>query len=155
MIGWQVNDDGDHDDGQINPCLKRDMNPRSQCPSNQDLCLRLHSTGTSTCCFVWYFLVQVLISKHFTISSKWCQSVLKFENKHTFCLWIHHAHTCTAYEQLTWAVAKLPEWPWLKCHDVVVETIYYMRVDLLPTSFLDHNIWLLIGCILNGTLCIK
>jgi hypothetical protein len=28
-----------------------------------------------------------------------------FENKHTFCSWIHLVRTCTAFAQLVWAAA--------------------------------------------------
>jgi hypothetical protein len=33
--------------------------------------------------------------------------------------------------------------------------VYYMGVDLLPISFLYRRTWLLLGCVLNGTPCIR
>jgi hypothetical protein len=57
------------------------------------------------CCLIRCFLVRLRISKYFTNSSKQFRSEAMFENEHTFCSWIHHVRTCTAFAQLAWAAA--------------------------------------------------
>jgi hypothetical protein len=56
-------------------------------------------------CLIRYFLVRICIAKCFTNNSKqfWCE--VMFENEQTFCSWIHHVRTCTAFKQLAWAAA--------------------------------------------------
>jgi hypothetical protein len=49
----------------------------------------------------YYFLVRIRIAKCFTNSSKRFRCEVMFENEHTFCSWIHHVRTCTAFAQLS------------------------------------------------------
>jgi hypothetical protein len=70
------------------------------------------------------------------------------ENEYTFCSWIHlqllsissGLATTVTLTQVSWRMlGQSITWGW----------------DLLLISFLYCNMWLLLGCILNGTLCIK
>jgi hypothetical protein len=74
------------------------------------------STTLVYCCLVQYFLVRICTVKCFTNSSKQFWRKVMFENEHMLCSWIHYVSTCTAFVQLTWAVAYQPGWPWLECH---------------------------------------
>jgi hypothetical protein len=57
------------------------------------------------CCLIRYFLVRIRIVKCFTNSSKRFRCEVTFENEHSFCSWIHHVRTCTAFVPLAWAAA--------------------------------------------------
>jgi hypothetical protein len=67
-----------------------------------------------------------------------------FENEHTFCSWMHHFHSCTAFAPIN-----------QNDLDSSVTGEVGRGVDLLLVSFLYRITWLFLGCILNGTSCIK
>jgi hypothetical protein len=67
-------------------------------------------------CIIWYFLIRIRIANCHNNSTRQFQHCVIFENKHTFCSWMHNVRTCTTFAQLVWATAKEPEWPWLQCN---------------------------------------
>jgi hypothetical protein len=56
------------------------------------------------CCLIRYFLVRIRTAKCFTNNSKRFRCEVMFENEHTFCSWIHHVRTRTAFAKV-WAAA--------------------------------------------------
>jgi hypothetical protein len=75
-----------------------------------------------------------------------------FENEHTFCSWIHHVRTCTAFAQREQRPSNRDDLGLSVKGEV--RKVSYTGMDLLLNSFLYRNAWLFLGCVLNDTPCI-
>jgi hypothetical protein len=99
------------------------------------------------CCLIRHFLARIRIAKCFTKSSRRFRCEVMFENEHTFCSWIHHVRTCTAF---TWAATQQPGWPWLDCHGGGWESLLHGGRPA-STLICYRSTWLLLCCVLNCT----
>jgi hypothetical protein len=100
-------------------------------------------------CRIRYFLVRVFITKCFINSSRLFHCEVVFENKHMFCLWIHHVHICST--DMSSGLSNKGD-----IHSSVMGDIGIVLhgVDLLLILFLYPSVWFLLGCIVNVMPCI-
>jgi hypothetical protein len=63
-------------------------------------CVPIFCYHSVYCCPKRYFLFRIRVVKFFTKSSKRFRCEVMLKNGRTFCAWIHHLCTCTAFAQL-------------------------------------------------------
>jgi hypothetical protein len=99
------------------------------------------------CCLIWCCLVRIRIDKCFMNSCRWFLCEVMFKNEQVLLVnsLCSHLHSFCAHGQEQQGDLDLSV-------PGEVGREYYTGVDLLLISFLYHSIWLLLGCILNGTL---
>jgi hypothetical protein len=108
------------------------------------------------CCIIRYFLARISTAKRFTNNNNnnkrfWCD--VMFENEHTFRSWIYHIAPVHFWRN--WHGQRPSNQGDLDSSVTgEVGRVYFTGVDVLLVLFLYRSTWLLMGCVLNGTLFI-